>query len=463
MSSPRISLVASPNRAMAPVDLAWLRMDHPTNLMMVTALLSFDQPPSAERLRSTVSERLLRFRRFRERVIECGRGRSRRCWQLDPHFDLGHHVRSLTLPAPGDESCLRELVGRLIGSPLDADKPLWQIHRIDNFGGGALLVRIHHCIADGAALMQVLLGLTDETFGKRPSAPARRGLLQATAAELRRDLELLAHPARLGGLARGGARGAAAVARLLLRPRDPRTVLKGSLGVAKRAAWSEALDLADFKAIGRMTGSTVNDVLLAAVTGALRAYLEIRGDRVDGLELRAAVPVDLRRPDERSRLGNRFGLVFVALPVGIADPLERLFTVRHRMRELKESSEAAAALRILSTLGRTGAESQRRLVELVGGKASVVVTNVPGPRDPLSLGGAAIRSMMFWVPMSGRVALGISILSYAGRVRLGVASDAGLIPDPGVIASAFQRELDHLLALSRPPAGSERPLSVGAA
>jgi WS/DGAT/MGAT family acyltransferase len=440
---------------MAAVDVAWLHMEQPTNLMMVSALLSFERSLSLERLREVVLHRLLRHRRFTERVVPSGSLLRGPRWMIDPGFDLDSHLCSTALPPPGDEEILRDLVSRLMSTPLDRSRPLWQIHLIENYrGGSAILVRIHHCIADGIALMRVLLSITDEhedpeLLGEHDQQSA--SLLNAVGKTIRHQLDLLVHPHRLLELAQHGVRGSTAAASLLLRARDPKTVLRGPLGARKRAAWSESIDLDQVKWVGRTTGCTVNDVLLAALAGALRRYLEFRDDRTAGLDLRAAVPVNLRADGETTRLGNRFGLVFAPLPIGLEDPLDRLFLIRHRMNILKESPEAAVVLGLLATAGHTSAAVQRRLVELVAGKASLVVTNVPGPGEQLHVGGVPLRSMMFWVPMSGRVGLGISILSYAGKVRLGISSDASLIPEPDRIARYFHKELEQLVDISRLP------------
>ena len=469
-------------RAMANVDLAWLRMDCPTNRMTVTGLLTFDRAPDLERLRATLERRLLRFPRFRQRVAPPSLLRRRPAWQDVAQLDLAYHLPRTTLPPPADEESLRRRVGELMSGPLDPARPLWQFLLIDNYGpGGAVVARIHHAIADGIALMNVLLSLTDETpdgrtpdgrtpDGRTPDeAPApeeaadhrslalRLGAARSAWGAARRlagqalsgSLGLLTHPARALDLAAAGVSGAATLGRLLLRPPDPATVLKGELGVAKRAAWSETLALDDVKAVARVTGSTVNDVLLSAMTGALGRYLKHRGEAVKGLDLHAAVPVNLRSAAEMTRLGNRFGLVFPSLPVGIADPLDRLFEIKRRMDALKAGPEAAVSFAILGALGLTSDGLQRAFIELMGAKTSLVMTNVPGPRRRLYLAGSPLRGMMFWVPQSGRVGLGISILSYAGEVRLGLASDAGLLPDPERIAATFSEELEALMELVR--------------
>ncbi len=448
---------------MSPVDVAWLRMDHPTNLMVVSALLSFEGSADWSRLVETVERRLLIFDRFRQRVVERGRLRRRLCWENDPHFDLSTHLRRYALPSPGDEGSLREVVGRLASTPLHPEMPLWQLHLIEGYrGGDALLARIHHSIGDGMALMRVLLSLTGEEpgggAGAGPAPPVRTGRA-GKVGDLTRTLfrgagQLL--PSRLLELAGEGLAGGRAAGHLLLRPADPNTVLKGQLGVEKRVAWSTEASLEKVKEVGRITGCTINDVLLAAVSGALRLYLERRGEPLaapdeHAPDVHAAVPVDLRRPDEPISLGNRFGLVFISLPVGVRDPLERLFEVRRRMDRLKASPEAGVALKILAGLGLTSAQVQKMLVEFVGAKTTAVITNVPGPRERVHLAGTAVRGMMFWVPMSGRVGLGVSLLSYAGGVRLGVATDAGLVPDPEQVAAGFRRQLAAYHRLVRLP------------
>ena len=453
---------------MTAVDTAWLRMDHPTNLMVVTGLLSFDSPLDWSRLVETVERRLLVFDRFRQRVVGRGRLRRRLYWEEDPHFDLATHLRRYALPSPGDEDCLREVVGRLVSTPLHPDMPLWQLHLIEGYRkGDALLARIHHAVGDGMALMRVLLSLTEEEAAEGAAAPPAEGAgaaagLGKLAGAVARGAGRL-RPGQLLGVAGRSLAGLGAAGHLLLRPADPETALKGELGVEKRAAWSEEVPLDQVKQIGRVTGCTVNDVLLAAVSGALRRYLESRDGRAAVTDVHAAVPVDLRRPDEPTSLGNRFGLVFVSLPVSVGDPLQRLFEVRQRMDRLKASPEAGVALKILAGLGLTSVQIQKRLVELVGAKTTAVITNVRGPRERVRLAGAAVHGMMFWVPMSGRVGLGVSLLSYAGGVRLGVATDAGLVPDPERLVGGFRRQLAAYQRLVRlPQAGAARRVASSA-
>src|SRR6266540_1009686 len=296
---------------MSNVDAAWLHMEDPTNLMMVTGLMLFDEPLEFERLKAMLKQRWLRFERFRQRVIEPARSIGMPHWETDPTFDLNAHVHRIALPAPHDQAALQELVSDLMSTPLDFSKPLWHFHLIEGYGSGcAVLARLHHCIADGIALAQVLLALTDtqpeppqpevEREARqqpwrplativRPIAATLDTTLRVTDSLLREGRDLLNHPTHAFDLAKIGVSGAAALGKLLLMGPDPQSVFKGKLGVAKRAAWSAPIPLKDVKAIGRITGCTVNDVLLAAVTGGLRRYLLGRGDPTDDVSFRAVV------------------------------------------------------------------------------------------------------------------------------------------------------------------------------
>jgi WS/DGAT/MGAT family acyltransferase len=355
-----------------------------------------------------------------------------------------------------------------MSTPLDPSKPLWQFHYVENFeGGSAVIGRIHHCIADGIALIRVLLGMTDDSpvgspqtrRHRRSRKPpgggfwlpevvggAMRNVRHATGPVLDRTLETLSDPAKALSYVQDGAKGAAVAARLATMPRDPDTMLRGPLGTQKLCTWSEVLPLDEVKSFGKSVGATVNDVLLTGVSGAIGRYIVGRNGSVDGIDIRAVVPVNLRRDEDVGKLGNRFGLVFLSLPIGISDSDERLQVLKQRMDELKESTEAVVAYAILNALGMASPEIEGAAVRVFGAKATAVMTNVPGPRDPIYLAGAPMTSMMFWVPQSARLGLGVSILSYAGEVRLGVATDAGLIPDPEAIIAAFQDEMNEMLA-----------------
>lgn len=445
---------------MSCVDAAWLQMERPTNLLTITGLLRFSESLDFERLRSTVENRLLRFERFRQRpAAPAGRlGLPR--WVYDPFFNLDAHLLRTRLRR-GDEYELQRLIGDLMSVPLDPMRPLWQMHLVDNVeGGSALIVRLHHCIADGLELSRVLLSLTDEdataaTVTTLPLSPAPRtrrsrlaaveGAVKAGGRALRSGRKALREPGQAMAAARQGASAARALAKLTLLPFDPRTALKGECGVSKYAAWSPGIPLREIKAIGHAVGGTVNDVLVCAVAGALRQHLARRQDKaIHDAEVRAAVPIDLRRPQDHGKLGNKFGLVFLPLPISVAEPAHRLWELKHRMTELKRSCEGGVALGILHAMGLGGPALGGAVMSLFARKSTLVLTNVPGPKGSRYLAGRRIDDLVFWVPQPAGLGLGVSIFSYDGQVRIGVASDARLMPDPETFVTDFQREIEAL-------------------
>ena len=448
---------------MASIDAAWLGMEDPTNLMMVTGVMALDGPVDVKRLRRVLDRRLKPFGRFHQRIV---RPRSRGGmphWQEDEHFDIDNQLTHVALPpsagrasAANQDEALRNMVSDLMSEPLDFSKPLWHLHVIDGYqGGSVVLTRVHHSIADGIALVRVMLSLTDESPNARPTpAPAKPPaagfhlpldwLPAAIGRGIATGQDLIANPEHALAAARVGAHGAYRLGRMVVLPPDPSTVFKGQLGRRKRAAWSEALPLEDFKAIGKAYGATVNDVLVAVATGALRRYMEKRGKRTAGIAIRASVPVNLRPLNEAHKLGNAFGLVFLTLPIGIADPVKRLSAIKREMDALKKSPEAVVAFGVLSLMGYAPVEVEQLGLRFFGSKATAVLTNVPGPRQPLYMAGRKIDKVMFWVPQSGHLGLGISILSYAGGVMLGVATDEGLVPDPERIVEEFKVEFEAM-------------------
>jgi WS/DGAT/MGAT family acyltransferase len=267
-----------------------------------------------------------------------------------------------------------------------------------------------------------------------------------------KTVDTLSNPAKAVHLMREGGKGTAVLARLATMSADPDSLFKGELVTRKVCAWSKVMALDDVKTYAKSHGATINDALLAGVTGALRRYMIGRGVEVDGLNLRAVVPVNLRPESEIIKLGNRFGLVFLALPIGIADREERLHELKRRMDAIKASSEPMVIYALLNAVGLTGPKIESIALKLFGSKATAVMTNVPGPREEIYLAGKAMRSMMFWVPQSARLGLGVSILSYAGQVRLGVATDSGLVPDPESIIEAFQKEMAEAMNVISPDA-----------
>lgn len=457
------------------VDAAWLHMESPTNTAMITGVLMFEEPLDFERFRATVEYRLLLHDRFRQRVHEPDFNLGLPSWEDDPDFDLDRHIQRVELPEPGDQAALQELVGSLMSTQLDFSIPLWQFHFVENFNGGvAVIARLHHCIADGLALMQVLLSLTDESPDAPwpvPQEPQSRsaswvGSLfgPVTGAYklanktwrigknlLSEGVQTLTQPSRVLDVARLGTASTKALAKLLLIGPDQRTIFRGGCRGTKSAAWSDLIDLQEVKAIGQIMGCTLNDVLLAAVTGALRRYLEDRNQPTEGVNIRAIVPVNLRPPDDKEQLGNKFGLVFLSLPIGVRDPLRRLRVLKHRMDAIKNSPEAVVAFGILNAIGMTPTQIEAVITKIFGIKGTAVMTNVPGPRGVLYMAGCPLKKLVFWVPAPANLGMGVSIFSYAGHVILGVATDDCLVPDPEAIIAGFHAELDFLRNWGRPP------------
>jgi WS/DGAT/MGAT family acyltransferase len=464
------------------VDTAWLHMEDPTNLMMITGMYIFRQPLDFERVRDTIKYRMVgAFPRFKHKISRQG---LRAYWVSDPKFDLDAHLHRVALPPPGDQIALQDMVSDIMSTPLDFSKPLWHLHLIDNVGTGcAVILRIHHCVGDGTALMYVLMSLTDtEIDAPWPSAqdvlqalPKRRGsagflggLLRLssnvlsttrhiTGTVVHEGLESIFNPSHAVDLAADAFSAGGALSKILLLSPDPKTVFKGPLGVRKRAAWSQKIPLADIKLIGKAMGGTVNDVLLSAVTGALRKYMEQRGESTDEINIRAMVPVDLRPPEDARKLGNKFGLIYLALPIYIQDPIERLEEVKRRMDDIKSTPEAYVAYQILNALGMTPQQISDRFVDMFGAKSSAVMTNVRGPAQAIYFSGIEIDTLMFWVPQSGRMGMGVSIFSYDNAVVLGIATDATLVPDPELINECFEQEFREMLEWVRLQALAKKP------
>ncbi len=454
---------------MSKVDTAWLRMERPTNLMMITGVMMFAQPLDPVAIKALLGERFLAYRRFRQKAVNTG---SSAYWETDADFDLDWHVRVAALPGAADKLALENFVGELASSPLDHSKPLWQFHVIENYRGGSVLIaRIHHCYADGLALVQVMLSLTDtapepgkqaelaKAWLKRDGRNVWQRMLEPTRSGIGKAIrignklwekvgEMANDPSVAADVAREGGEITRELAIAIGLSDDPPTLLKGPLGVIKRVAWADPLPLEEVKTLGRALDCTVNDVLLACASGALRGYLLDQGEEVDGLTIRATVPVNLRPLEHAKKLGNHFGLVFLELPIGEANPLRRLERVAASMRELKRSRQAFVTLGLLAMLGMGPQALQAPALELFSRKATAVATNVPGPQQPLYLTGAQVTELMFWVPQSGSIGVGLSILSYNGNVHFGLIGDAKRVRDPDAVTRRFAAEFEKLLLIA---------------
>ncbi len=469
--------MAQAAQRMSRVDTAWLRMDNDVNLMMIVGVWMLATPVTVDAVRARVVDKLLKYERFRQRVQQDAMGAS---WIEDEAFDIERHVpvaRLVRRKGESERHALQRLCGEQAATPLDPQHPLWQFQLIEHYeGGSALLVRIHHCIADGIALIAVMQSITDggtdppKRRSRQPEADrdgdgdwlsdaVLKPLTELTTKAIAmygdglvKSLDALSNPQQplLGSLAmaRTGLRVLQDAAALALLPDDSATRLKGKPDGHKVVAWCEPLPLDQVKAIGKGLNCSVNDVLLSCAAGAIGSYLRDLGDDPTGQEIRAMVPVNLRPLEQAWKLGNRFGLAPLTLPIGIANPIERVYAVRRRMAELKGSYQPLLAFAVLSLTGLLIKPAQDAILGIFAKKTTAVMTNVPGPAQPLSFCGATLRQNMFWVPASGDVGMGVSILSYAGGVQFGLITDRHLCPDPQRIIDRFAAEFEQLLLLA---------------
>jgi diacylglycerol O-acyltransferase / wax synthase len=451
------------------VDRAWLLMERPVSPMMVLGVIFLDGKLGRMRLREIVAERFLAFDRFR--CVPVGEQLGAR-WLLAAHFDIDDHVLSIALPAAAGQHELEALVGQLASTPLSPERPLWSFHLVERYGAGsAIIVRIHHCYADGIALIRVLLALADGESGiphaRVPPPELEPAALTALVPDfiwqtLREGVGLIEkgthyalHPLDAFTAVQEGLGLAGELAHLTTLSDDPPTRLRQPLCGVRRVAWADPLSLEEVRTVGRVLGCTVNDVLVSTLAGALGRYLELHGDEVSGATIRATVPVNLRPEDElEPSLGNRFGLVFVELPIGIRHPLERLYAVHTAMQKLKSSPQALAVLGLLSVIGSLPAAVEDPVMTLFSAKASLVASNLPGPRSTLHVGGVPVTRLLFWVPPAGSIGTGVSMLTYRGQVQFGVIADRQLIPKPAELVKLIGIEFERLVFLVLLGAGS---------
>jgi len=422
---------------LSAADAAWLRMDAPANRMIITALLTFDGRLDPIAFEHTL-HRLAELPRFKERVVPPRNPFGLPGWEDDPRFDLRAHVHHVALPAPGGDAELRQFVSERMSADLDRQKPLWEVDLVECPGRSAILLRVHHCIGDGVALVRVLLDLAEEPAGR----PADTGLLPEAP---RSPWEWARRQ-----LARGRT-----FAGLVALPSDPPTCLRRPLGLVKRVAWSRAIPFTQVHRLAREHRASMNDVVMAALAGALRRWLDHTGS-LPPREIRAVVPVFLRGGETGAR--NRFGLAFVDLPIDEPDRDDRIHKVKRRMDSIKCSPAVPVAFDVLRTFAVAGPSVEQLGVELFTRKASLMVTNVPGPRSQLQLAGRRLASLMLWAPTSGRLGLSVTILGYAGEIRISVAADCSLPLEPEALIEDVERELEDgaaaARALSRERAGT---------
>jgi len=444
-------------RTIQPVDTIWLNMDRGDNLMVIESVMMTRGRLDRDRLVVAVEERVLaRYPVFHQRPVDAWLPWQLPQWEDDPDFDVARHVHVAELPAPGDDRVLQEYIAGHLERSLPRERPLWELHLLQGYGeGSAVYSRLHHSLADGIALTKVLLSLTDAdpegTLVADDSLPTHtHGIIEigshlvGSVLTPRRALSAARRTLSLTLSTTGVA------AKLLLAP-NPNSSITGTPGRRKRAVWGDPVPLAEIKLIAHGTGTTVNDVVVAALAGALTTYQAAHGD--EPVDVPTMVPVNLRPDDEPlpEDLGNRFALVLLSLPSGLRTPFERLAETSRRMSAIKDSPEAWLTFGMIRGIGRTGATMERYLVDFFANKATGVTTNVPGPTTPCYLAGERVVAMMGWAPESGRQTLGTCIFSYHGRLHVGFKVDSSTITDPERLVAAFNAELEALRRLAPDP------------
>ena len=454
--------MAKPER-LTVLDEMFLHLEGPDTHMHVGGVAIFEgPPPDYDEILDMVESRLQKVPRFRQKLAFVPLGLGRPVWVDDIHFNVEYHVRHTALPAPGDRVRLNRLSARIMSQQLDRAKPLWEIWFAEGLAGGrfALISKTHHCLVDGvsgADIMSVILDLTPEpepvereTWRPPPEPTPDQLLVEAlkerltSPGEAIRTLQSAASdPAKLPNRvveamrAVGNFVGGSFAA--------PPSSLNLPIGPHRRFETVLA-DLDEIKHIKNSLGGTVNDVVLAAVSGGLRRLLKGRGELVDDVELRAMVPVSVRADSDKGSLGNQVASVWAALPIYEPDPVQRLKIVHEEMKDLKASGQAVGA-QVLTSLGEwappTIVAQASRLVARQRA-FNLVITNVPGPQFPLYSLGREMQEVYPVLPLSQNTSIGVALLSYNGTIGFGLLGDYDTAPDIGVLAEGIEKSIAEL-------------------
>jgi diacylglycerol O-acyltransferase / wax synthase len=438
--------------------------------MAIASIAVFEgPPPSHEEFLAFITGRLPRVPRYRQKLRTVPFRLGRPVWVDDPHFDLGYHVRRTALPAPGEDQQLAELMARVMSQRLDRDHPLWEYWVVEGLAGDrwALISKVHHCMVDGVSGTELYGVIFD--FSPEPSPPATDGRIAAAepscfelaaqaaldnaALPARQALALSSAVADPGGAIRQATDAARAIAKLApaLRPATGSS-LSGPIGKQRRYTWAR-VSLDDVKKIKRELGGTVNDVVLAAISGGFRAFLLARGEQPEPHMVRSLVPVSVRAPGEENIYGNQVSALLADLPVHVSDPVERLAAVQAELQALKASKEAMAG-EALASLGRYSLYPlaswwSRLAFGLPQREIVTVTTNVPGPGQPLYGMGRRLLDIIPYVPIATTVRTGVSIFSYCGNVTFGITGDFAANPDLDVLARGIEHGISELLVAAK--------------
>ncbi len=449
------------------LDELFLHLEGPDTHMHVGGAAIFEgPPPDYEEVLDMIRRRLQMVPRFRQKLATVPFGLGRPVWIDDTHFNLEYHVRHTALPSPGDDSKFRRLTARIMSQQLDRTKPLWEIWFAEGLTNDrfALISKTHHCLVDGvsgADIMSVILDLGPEPQQVEPQT--WRPDPEPTADQLLVDAlrERLTSPAEIIRTFQSSVMDPGKIPnRLLESVRALAAFVGGSLDFAPTSSLNQAIgphrrfetvlvDLAEIKRIKNGLGGTVNDVVLAVVTGGLRRLLKARGERVDDLELRAMVPVSVRAEADRGALGNRIASMWAPLPVWEADPKRRLEKISETMGGLKQSGQAVGA-QVLASLGEYAPPTiVAQAARLVARQRAfnLVVTNVPGPQIPLYTLGREMSEVYPVLPLADNTTLGVALLSYNGTIGFGLLGDYDTAPDLAVLAEGIEKSIAELSSI----------------
>lgn len=442
------------------------RVDHmmwdaeaPNSPVTIAGLMTFSKNISTEKVLDTVVNGLLHYERFKKKVVVKEKGPH---WRLDESFQAHTHIHRIALPGKGGAKELQVCVSDLVSQPFNYNKPLWEVHIIENYNGGtALLWRLHHAIADGMALIKVVFSLTGATAKESLAITNGTAIKEdhhGVKHELDEAMELLRkfydeaqeamkHPELVGAAFKNSIATMKEVAGIFLGKTVAKSIYKGKLGYAKTVAWSEPFPLADVKKIGKANGCTVNDVLLTAATGALRKHL-LKHKEKPTQGLRIVVPINMRKQGSVTKLHNEFGWLSVELPVHMPKQKDRLKFIREKTVMLKPSIEPFFLNEVVHVLADySPLKVKQWFLDFLGTKIAGVVTNVPGPKQPVYLAGQKVEDLMFWVPHTTALGIGLSLMSYNGKVYMGLVTDSQLVPDPDVVTKAFGQEIKAMSKL----------------
>jgi diacylglycerol O-acyltransferase len=449
------------------MDKPLQRIDHimwdaesPNSLATIAGILVFKKKLDKEKLLELIGKRLMRFERFQKKVIITN---GHPMWHLDDEFHLPSHIHHIALPGKGGHKELQACISDLISQPLNYNKPLWDMHLIDNYNkGSVLLCRVHHALGDGMALVRVIFSLTGTSAKDSLSVPASD--IRTKPKKLREELEsilgtgmdlyhdareLISNPALLADTLQNNWKTVKELGELVLGKPVTGSMYKGKLGLSKKAAWTEPLSLDTFKALSKYHKVKINDILLALVAGAIRKHLQAHGQKTtEGLKI--VIPINLRKGTEIKSMHNEFGWLSLDLPIHLSGFKARLTEIRKKTATMKPS----AAPLLLNGLIHLAADytpvvAKQVFMEYMGNHIAGAITNVPGPDHPIYLAGEKVEDLVFWIPHTVILGIGISLMSYNGKVYMGIVTDEGLVSDPDMVVDAFTAELNQQEKLLR--------------